>query len=301
VFSRADTMENCILSFEEFKKYFHDEILSESELLHLFNTMDTNHNGQIEMSELVDYFSGAFDPYKNLFESLTSVNDELASVLADTAESYPTQARFEQFRTRVYLKECLRQIDSFRNSVFDSVQKMTGNRLAPSPSEQIRAEGYEGLKSSGVINVSSSQKSRDEISDLRSQVERLALIVDDLSGSGGVLKQAKQDVFDIDCPKEEAYIVVTREYTVVPEMVLHFRDATRIYIEHVKQAGGNLQIYVKQSGDSCFVVYEIWEDESYLAIHNQSVPFRQYQKDLVECLEIPTNVASMELPCSWWN
>jgi len=120
--SRADKTDDGGLTFEEFKDYFQDEILSDSELLCLFNTMDTNNNGNIELSELVEYFSGAFAPYRNLFGTLASVNGTLSSSLSETFQSYPNQQRFEQFRTRVYLKETLRQIDSMRNSVSSALQ-----------------------------------------------------------------------------------------------------------------------------------------------------------------------------------
>ena len=60
-------------------------------------------------------------------------------------------------------------------------------------------------------------------------------------------------------------------------------------------------IYVrKEVNENTFTIYEIWEDESYLAIHNQSIHFRQYQKDMIDCLESPAVVRSMPLPVSWW-
>lgn len=122
-----------------------------------------------------------------------------------------------------------------------------------------------------------------------------------MSDNRGILRQVNQNSFEVGTTQEDSYIVVSRHFSVVSEMILHFRDATRIYISNVKESGGNLQyvsisftfylffliyfcflfrIYVKQNPNiaTSFIVYEIWEDESYLAIHHQSVCFRQFQK-----------------------
>merc|ERR1712137_1097565 len=114
---------------------------------------------------------------------------------------------------------------------------------------------------------------------LQQQIDRLASIVDDLAAttSKGFLKQVNQSSIDISNEDEEqCYIVVARQLNVASDMLLHFRDAT--------------QIYVRQALNHYFTIYEIWEDESYLALHNHSVPYRQYQKDLVDCLETPPQV-----------
>ena len=84
-----------------------------------------------------------------------------------------------------------------------------------------------------------------EIIELRRQVNRLAEITRKLGGPTGKLHLTEQELFEVTDMQESYYIVVSRSYQVLPEMKLHFRDATRCYVERVKQEEGNLQYVYK--------------------------------------------------------
>jgi len=81
MFSRADKNDDGGLTFEEFREYFGDDILTDVELLTLFNQIDTNNNGNIELSELIAYFKNGYGPFQSLFESLSSIHKSISSAL----------------------------------------------------------------------------------------------------------------------------------------------------------------------------------------------------------------------------
>merc|ERR1711862_458343 len=163
------------------------------------------------------------------------------------------------------------------------------------PTSEISRFPVSELSNEGILGSS-------EIIELRRQVNRLAEITRKLGGPTGKLNFTEQELFEVTDIQESYYVVVSRSYQVLPEMKLHFRDATRCYVEKVRQEEGNLQIYVSHTScESEFSIYEIWADQTFLSVHNRSACFRQYQKDSIDCLECPATVETIELPCSWWE
>ncbi|KAF2976396.1 hypothetical protein EK904_003305 [Melospiza melodia maxima] len=67
------------LSFEEFKNYFSDGILSSEELWELFSGIDRRHSDNVDTEKLCDYFSAYLGEYRNVLSALETLN---AAVLA---------------------------------------------------------------------------------------------------------------------------------------------------------------------------------------------------------------------------
>ena len=81
-----------------------------------------------------------------------------------------------------------------------------------------------------------------EMGELRKQINRLAGLVRKLGCTHEkTLHFAEQELFEVSDVQESHYVVVSRSFKVIHEMSLHFRDATRIYVQSVKETEGNLQ------------------------------------------------------------
>ncbi|RMB95584.1 hypothetical protein DUI87_27694 [Hirundo rustica rustica] len=79
IFRRADKNDDGKLSFEEFKNYFADGILSSEELWELFSGIDRRHSDNVDTEKLCDYFSAYLGEYGNVLSALETLN---AAVLA---------------------------------------------------------------------------------------------------------------------------------------------------------------------------------------------------------------------------
>ncbi|KAJ7415925.1 amyloid beta precursor protein-binding-like protein [Pitangus sulphuratus] len=79
IFRRADKNDDGKLSFEEFKNYFADGILSSEELWELFSGIDRRHSDNVDTEKLCDYFSAYLGEYRNVLSALETLN---AAVLA---------------------------------------------------------------------------------------------------------------------------------------------------------------------------------------------------------------------------
>lgn len=294
IFSRADKNEDGGLTFQEFQDHFGDDILSATEMVQLFKVIDLNASHRIDLSELEKYFRQGYSPYATLFSSVVQVQQAMLRALQHSHRTYPHEEPFERFRTRVFLAECQRQLQSLEKSIQSAL-------------DQLRQLSYQERGSvSHVVRSQESRPPREE--HLNEDVQRLREQVDALSELSERLmllkpRMASQAMVEEVAHEEDSqYVVISRAMQVQPEMNMHFRDATRLYIQKVKAEQGNQLVYVrKEVNENSFVVYEIWEDESYLAIHNHSPAFRAYQKELVDCLEQPTTVHTLPLPASWWS
>uniref|UniRef100_A0A8C6J3Z6 Uncharacterized protein n=1 Tax=Melopsittacus undulatus TaxID=13146 RepID=A0A8C6J3Z6_MELUD len=105
------------LSFDEFKAYFADGILSGEELHELFHTIDTHNNDNLDTEELCEYFSQHLGEYENVLSVLEDLNITILKAMDKTKKDYQEASNLEQFVTRFLLKETLNQLQSLQSSV----------------------------------------------------------------------------------------------------------------------------------------------------------------------------------------
>ncbi|RMC15178.1 hypothetical protein DUI87_07360 [Hirundo rustica rustica] len=156
ILRRADKNDDGKLSFDEFKAYFADGVLSGEELHELFHTIDTRNTDNLDTEELCDYFSKHLGEYENVLSVLEDLNitilkamDKTKKVLSanycglDIAKllfvnglknilcivvqrgsyvpcqmwDYQEASSLEQFVTRFLLKETLSQLQSLQSSL----------------------------------------------------------------------------------------------------------------------------------------------------------------------------------------
>ncbi|KFV11790.1 N-terminal EF-hand calcium-binding protein 3, partial [Pterocles gutturalis] len=129
IFRRADKNDDGKLSFEEFKNYFADGILSSEELWELFSGIDRRHSDNVDTEKLCDYFSAYLGEYRNVLSALEALNSAVLVAMDKTKLSYETSSKMEQFLTRFLLRETMHQLQSLQASLecaVDTVEEQAG-------------------------------------------------------------------------------------------------------------------------------------------------------------------------------
>ncbi|NXB12725.1 NECA3 protein, partial [Cnemophilus loriae] len=129
IFRRADKNDDGKLSFEEFKNYFSDGILSSEELWELFSGIDRRHSDNVDTEKLCDYFSAYLGEYRNVLSALETLNAAVLAAMDKTKLRYESSSKMEQFLTRFLLRETMHQLQSLQASLecaVDTVEEQAG-------------------------------------------------------------------------------------------------------------------------------------------------------------------------------
>ncbi|KAF5905689.1 N-terminal EF-hand calcium-binding protein 1-like, partial [Clarias magur] len=105
------------LSFEEFKAYFSDGILTTEELQELFYSIDGRQTNNLDTDKLSDYFSQHLGEYLNVLSALEKLNVAILNAMDKTKEEYQGSSVLGQFVTRFMLRETSSQLLSLQMSL----------------------------------------------------------------------------------------------------------------------------------------------------------------------------------------
>ncbi|KAF7211579.1 N-terminal EF-hand calcium-binding protein 1-like [Nothobranchius furzeri] len=72
------------LSFDEFKSYFSDGVLTAEELKELFHAIDTHNTDNLDTDELCGYFSEHLGEYENVLAALEDLNMSILKAMDKT-------------------------------------------------------------------------------------------------------------------------------------------------------------------------------------------------------------------------
>ncbi|KAL0961723.1 hypothetical protein UPYG_G00330880 [Umbra pygmaea] len=117
ILRRADKNDDGKLSFDEFRAYFQDGVLTSDELKELFHTIDTHNTDNLDTDELCEYFSQHLGQYENVLASLEDLNMTILKAMDKTKKDYQEATHLEQFVTRFLLKETTNQLYSLQSSL----------------------------------------------------------------------------------------------------------------------------------------------------------------------------------------
>ncbi|PWA15166.1 hypothetical protein CCH79_00008791 [Gambusia affinis] len=117
ILRRADKNDDGKLSFDEFKSYFSDGVLTAEELKELFHTIDTHNTDNVDTDELCEYFSQHLGEYENVLAALEELNMSILKAMDKTKKDYQESTHLEQFVTRFLLKETTNQLHSLQSSL----------------------------------------------------------------------------------------------------------------------------------------------------------------------------------------
>ncbi|KAK6479340.1 N-terminal EF-hand calcium-binding protein 1-like [Huso huso] len=307
------------LSFEEFKMYFSDGILSSEELRELFYTIDRRHTNQSKEVEhaasISDYFSEHLGEYLDVLSALEKLNIAILKALDKTKEEYQSSSQLSQFVTRFLLRETSSQLQSLQGSLecaMEAVEEQsckgrmdmkkpealsvqrTGRRCGRRTQKNVclsPTDPYSGMLTSGICV--------EPDNHWASQISRLQQLIDKLECKSPKLEPLKEDT--IAGPYKANILVVQRQMPVMEEMLEEFRQALKCYTDNTASQSCSLHVSVqKLPEESCFIMYEFWQDRNSWTSYLQSNVSKMFQRSVIDFLESPELVTTMLLPASWW-
>ncbi|KAJ3609723.1 hypothetical protein NHX12_024234 [Muraenolepis orangiensis] len=269
------------LSFDEFKAYFSDGVLTPEELKELFHTIDTHNTDNVDTDELCEYFSQHLGEYENVLAALEDLNMSILKAMDKTKKEYQNSTHLEQFVTRFLLKETTNQLHSLQSSLecaMETTAELQRNSSL-SPNNPLLS-----LVNSGVY---------DEDSQWMTQVNRLQKLIDRLEKKEIRLEPVEEEVLESTNKSRQLFVLEDEQE--------EFRLALRHYMECACAQTGCLHIAVQRlENESRFILYEFWEHNSLWKNHLQTNYSKSFQRGNVDFLETPEMMTTMLVPASWW-
>eukprot|EP00071_Canis_lupus_P014501 XP_005638213.1 N-terminal EF-hand calcium-binding protein 1 [Canis lupus familiaris] len=314
ILRRADKNDDGKLSFEEFKAYFADGVLSGEELHELFHTIDTHNTNNLDTEELCEYFSQHLGEYENVLAALEDLNLSILKAMGKTKKDYQEASNLEQFVTRFLLKETLNQLQSLQNSLecaMETTEEQTRQeRQGPTKPEVLLIQ-WPGKRSNRRVqrHNSFSPKSPqfsacapallEEDNQWMTQINRLQKLIDRLEKKDLKLEPREEEV--IEGNTKSHIMLVQRQMSVIEEDLEEFQLALKHYVESASSQSGCLRISIqKLSSESRYIIYEFWENSSVWNSHLQTNYSKTFQRSNVDFLETPELTSTMLVPASWW-
>uniref|UniRef100_A0A8B9T2I1 N-terminal EF-hand calcium binding protein 3 n=1 Tax=Anas platyrhynchos TaxID=8839 RepID=A0A8B9T2I1_ANAPL len=307
------------LSFEEFKNYFADGILSSEELWELFSGIDRRHSDNVDTEKLCDYFSAYLGEYRNVLSALETLNSAVLAAMDKTKLRYETSSKTEQFLTRFLLRETMHQLQSLQGSLECAVDTMeeqagrerkdvkksessvglrSGRRCGRRGQKNVclsPTDPYSGMLTTGICVEADSQWMA-QISRLQQLIEKLECKVRGSRGGPGA-----EAHLTASCAGLGHILVAKRQISVAKSGVEEFRQAFRSYTEVTAGQSSCLHVSAcKLTDEACFILYEFWQDVTSWRSHLQSSYSKSFQRAIISLLESPELLTTMLFPASWW-
>uniref|UniRef100_A0A8C0BVS2 N-terminal EF-hand calcium binding protein 1 n=1 Tax=Buteo japonicus TaxID=224669 RepID=A0A8C0BVS2_9AVES len=289
------------LSFDEFKAYFADGVLSGEELHELFHTIDTHNTDNLDTEELCEYFSQHLGEYENVLSVLEDLNITILKAMDKTKKDYQEASNLEQFVTRFLLKETLNQLQSLQSSLecaMETTEEQTRQeRQGPTKPEVLSIQwpgkrSARRLQRNNSLSLNSPHFSTgwtEEDSQWMTQINRLQKLIDRLEK-----KVCLSFHFNIVMFLYQHIMIVQRQMSVIEEEIEEFRLALKQYVESASTQGGCLHVSVQKLANDCrFIVYEFWENSNAWNSHLQMNYSKTFQRSNVDFLEIPELITTM--------
>ncbi|KAM3927707.1 N-terminal EF-hand calcium-binding protein 1 [Leptodactylus fuscus] len=311
ILRRADKNDDGKLSFEEFKAYFADGILSAEELSELFHKIDTHKTDNLDTEELYDYFSQHLGEYESVLAALEDLNLSILKAMDKTKQQYQNASKLEQFVTRFLLKETLNQLQSLQNSLecaMETTEEQTRQERQGPTKPHVLSIPWSGKRSNRRLqrNNSFSPNSPqfslgllDEDNQWMTQINRLQKLIDRLEKKDLKLEPLEEEI--LEGSTNTHIMIVQRQLSVIAEELEEFRLSLKHYVESVNSETGCLHVSIQRlSNESRFIIYEFWESSNTWKNHLQANYSKTFQRSNVDFLETPELMTTMLVPASWW-
>ncbi|XP_046766639.1 N-terminal EF-hand calcium-binding protein 1 isoform X7 [Gallus gallus] len=329
ILRRADKNDDGKLSFDEFKAYFADGVLSGEELHELFHTIDTHNTDNLDTEELCEYFSQHLGEYENVLSVLEDLNITILKAMDKTkkkksrrkrltkmvqypsCKDYQEASNLEQFVTRFLLKETLNQLQSLQASLecaMETTEEQTRQERQGPTKPEVLSVQWPGKRSARRLQRNNSISPTnpqfntgwiEEESQWMTQISRLQKLIDRLEK-----KDLKLEPFEEEVLEENArshIMIVQRQMSVIEEEIEEFRLALKQYVESASAQSGCLHVSIqKLPNDFRFIIYEFWENSNVWNSHLQMNYSKTFQRSNVDFLETPELITTMLVPASWW-
>nr|XP_014708893.1 N-terminal EF-hand calcium-binding protein 1 isoform X1 [Equus asinus] len=314
ILRRADKNDDGKLSFEEFKAYFADGVLSREELHELFHTIDTHNTNNLDTEELCEYFSQHLGEYENVLAALEDLNLSILKAMGKTKKDYQEASNLEQFVTRFLLKETLNQLQSLQNSLecaMETTEEQTRQERQGLAKPEVLSIQWPGKRSSRRVQRHNSFSPNspqftvsapgllEEDNQWMTQINRLQKLIDRLEKKDLKLEPLEEEV--VEGNTKSHIMLVQRQMSVIEEDLEEFQLSLKHYVESASSQSGCLRISIqKLTNESRYMIYEFWENSSVWNSHLQTSYSKTFQRSNVDFLETPELTSTMLVPASWW-
>uniref|UniRef100_A0A8C1K1L7 N-terminal EF-hand calcium binding protein 1 n=1 Tax=Cyprinus carpio TaxID=7962 RepID=A0A8C1K1L7_CYPCA len=302
------------LSFDEFKAYFSDGVLSGDELKELFHAIDTHNTNNVDTDELCEYFSQHLGEYENVLAALEDLNVTILKAMDKTKKDYQEATHLEQFVTRFLLRETTSQLQSLQSSLecaMETTAEQTRQERQGPVKPEVLPIQWSGRRSNRRLQRNNSLSPNSPLLNLVNsglyeednqwitQINRLQKLIDRLEKKELRLEPVEEEV--LESSTKSHILIVQRQLSVLEEEVEEFRPALRQYIDCASTQTGCLHVAVQRlANESRFILYEFWEQSNVWKNHLQTNYSKTFQRGNVDFLETPEIMTTMLVPASWW-
>ncbi|NXE43381.1 NECA1 protein, partial [Ptilorrhoa leucosticta] len=308
------------LSFEEFKNYFADGILSSEELWELFSGIDRHHSDNVDTEKLCGKSGDV--PAPESFPSPACVWWGLCvSDLGRTGchRQYETSSKMEQFLTRFLLRETMHQLQSLQASLecaVDTVEEQAGRERAGAepggtpcawlaPGNRRAPRGSRGPQRCRVTRCAVPRGAWPPPAALGSSCRR------GTSSAGISAAAAEHSCFPRSCPPSAALAPPLLPPTHLPtgwgqpqpflwQEGMATPGSCQGRASLPSPGSGSLCPHsvsaCKLTDEACFILYEFWQDVTSWRSHLQSSCSKTFQQSILSLLESPELLTTMLFP-----
>eukprot|EP00045_Choanoeca_perplexa_P008699 m.81822 g.81822 ORF g.81822 m.81822 type:complete len:216 (+) comp14582_c0_seq1:56-703(+) len=137
IFRRADKNDDEQLSLEEFKAFVGVDELSDEDYHQLFNTIDADHSGGIETSELAAFFQAKWGPFEHLFNDCASMNGSLTKCLQHTFEISQSGSAQDKAMARLFIREVAQHLSHVESALESAYKALEPEGASTSSSDVV--------------------------------------------------------------------------------------------------------------------------------------------------------------------
>ncbi|XP_048386086.2 N-terminal EF-hand calcium-binding protein 1 isoform X1 [Stegostoma tigrinum] len=311
ILRRADKNDDGKLSFDEFKAYFVDGVLNSEEMHELFRTIDSNNTDNLNIEEICEYFSQHLGEYENVLAALEELNVSILKAMDKTKKDYQGSCNLEQFVTRFLLKETVNQLQSLQNSLecaMETTEEQTRQERRGPVKPEVLSINWSGKRSSRRLQRTNSLSPNntnfsiwnsaihaEEDFQWMTQINRLQKLIDRLEKKDLKLEPLEEEILEGNTKSH--ILIVQRQMSVLGDKLEEFRLALRQYVVSATAQTGCLLISVQKiSAESCFTLYEFWENTNLWKNHIQTNYNKTFQRSNVDFLDAPELITTMLVP-----
>ncbi|NXK86563.1 NECA3 protein, partial [Formicarius rufipectus] len=290
------------LSFEEFKNYFADGILSSEELWELFSGIDRCHSENPQRTgETIMFILDCLAQWSSSSQSFGHQCGLTGSLCPALCHGwvYETASKMEQFLTRFLLRETMHQLQSLQTSLecaVDTVEEQAGRERK----DIKKSETSVGLRSGRRCGRKGQKNVCLSPTDPYSGMLTTGTAGGWPLGSGeagfgfgipgnSVLQQPRTGCIQTVLwkPRGEGDVPRLIDRASLPS------PAQGASCPHSVSA-------CKLTDEACFILYEFWQDVTAWRSHLQSSCSKTFQQSIISLLESPELLTTMLFPASWW-
>ncbi|NXX80168.1 NECA3 protein, partial [Urocolius indicus] len=270
------------LSFEEFKNYFADGILSSEELWELFSGIDRRHSDNVDTEKLCGKWgespaSGGF----LLAGSAMGLCAHLAWA-ALGSQCYESSSKMEQFLTRFLLRETMQQLQSLQGSLqcaADTVEEQAGRDRKDVRESEPSAGARPGRRCGRRGQKSVCVSPTDPYSGmLTTGTCSLGIPRAGLCPSGASSGSSSSGLW------------LGQAWSITPSSQLWLDLSCSLHSCPCSVAA------CKLTDEACFILYEFWQDVTSWRSHLQSSCSKTFQRSIISLLESPELLTTMLFP-----